>query len=196
VIGAIVLAAGASSRMGRPKAWLTLGPGGLAFVDAIRSTLFAAGVSEIRVVASPGLTPPIAGAVINPDPSAGMLSSLHCGLRAFRDGLEAVLVWPVDHPVVKPDTLLAMLAALRRHRAPVIVPTYQGRRGHPVLFASAVFPELLAADPSRGARAVVHAHEERIELPVPDPGVVLDVDTPERYARLLEELGPSPSELV
>jgi len=190
VIGAIVLAAGSSSRMGRAKAQLPAGPNGRSFVDTISETLAGAGVSEVRIVVAPGSTQAPRQAVVNPDPSAGMLSSVQCGLRAFREWPDAVFVWPVDHPLVERDTVLAMAAAFQRTGAPVIVPTHGGRRGHPVLFAARVVPELLAADPSLGARSVVHAHDDRLELPVPDPGVVADIDTPEDYARVFGEVAP------
>jgi len=179
-----VLAAGSSLRMGRPKATLTTGPGGRTFVGAILETLVAAGVSDVRVVVAPGLEGLGEDGVANPDPSAGMLSSVQCGLRAFTQPPQAVLVWPVDHPLVTVESVVAMIAAYRESDAPVIVPTYEGRRGHPVLFAARLIPELLRADPARGAREVVHAHADRIELPTNDPGVVEDVDTPDDYARL------------
>jgi len=179
-----VLAAGSSSRMGRPKATLTTGPGGRTFVGAILETLVAAGVSDVRVVVAPGFNKFTEDGVANPDPSAGMLSSVQCGLRAFRQRPDAVLVWPVDHPLVTPASLAAMIAAYRRMNPPVVVPTYRGRRGHPVLFAARLIPELLGADPNRGAREVVHAHDDRVELETDDPGVVEDIDTPEDYARL------------
>jgi molybdenum cofactor cytidylyltransferase len=184
MIGAIVLAAGSSSRMGRSKATLTMGPLGRTFVDAIAETLDAAGVSAVRVVVAPGLDRTPRSGVVNPNPSAGMLSSVQCGLRAFQDPLDAVLVWPVDHPLVERGTVLAMIAAFRRDGAPIVVPTHGGRRGHPVLFAACVFPELLTADPSCGARAVVHAHDNRLELAVADRGVIQDIDTPDDYARI------------
>ena len=184
MIGAIVLAAGSSSRMGRSKATLTLGPLGRTFVDAIAETLDAAGVAAVRVVVAPGLDRTPRNGVVNPDPSAGMLSSVQCGLRAFREDLDAVLVWPVDHPLVEHETVLAMIAAFRREGTPVVVPIHDGRRGHPVLFAARVIPELLTADPSRCAAAVVHAHDDRLELAVADRGVIQDIDTPEDYTQI------------
>ena len=185
MIGAIVLAAGSSSRMGRKKADLPVGPHGGTFLDRIIETLDAAGVVAVRVVLAPGRERLRRNAVLNPDPSAGMLSSIQCGLRAFPKDLEAVFVWPVDHPLVKLETIVAMIAAFRTSDAPIVVPTHEGRRGHPVLFAAGLIPELLVADPSRGAAAVVHAHDDRVELAVHDPGVIADIDTPEDYARLL-----------
>ena len=184
MIGAIVLAAGSSSRMGRAKAHLKTGPRGRTFVDTITETLAGAGVSAVRVVVAPGLPRLPEHAVVNPDPGAGMLSSLQCGLRAFRDELDAAFVWPVDHPLVERDTLVEMIAAFRREGAPIVVPTHGGKRGHPVLFAACVFPELLGADPSGGARTVVHAHDDRLELAVADCGVIENIDTPEDYARV------------
>jgi len=179
-----VLAAGSSSRMGRPKATLTTGPAGRTFVGAILETLVAAGVSDVRVVVAPGQGGLTEDGVANSDPSAGMLSSVQCGLRAFRQQPDAVLVWPVDHPLVKVESLAAMIAAYREINPPVVVPTFEGRRGHPVLFAARLIPELLGADPSRGAREVVHAHDDRLELATNDPGVIEDIDTPEDYERL------------
>jgi molybdenum cofactor cytidylyltransferase len=185
VIGAVILAAGAGSRMGRDKATLRIGPGGPTFVDKIEKTLEEAGVDAVRVVVAPGRTRPSRHAVVNPNPAAGMLSSIHCGLHAFEDELDALLIWPVDHPSVTTATVVAIIDAYRDEGSPIVVPTYQGRRGHPVLFAASTFRELIAADPSQGARAVVHAHTDRLELAVDDPGVVADIDTPEDYARLM-----------
>jgi len=184
MIGAIVLAAGSSSRMGRAKAHLPTGPLGRTFVDTITETLAETGVSAVRVVVAHGLPRLPQHAVVNPDPSAGMLSSVQCGLRAFGEELDAVFIWPVDHPLVERDTVVAMIAAFRSTGAPIVVPTHGGRRGHPVLFAACVFLELLSADPSGGARTVVHAHDDRLELAVADCGVLEDIDTPEDYARV------------
>ena len=184
MIGAIVLAAGSSSRMGKSKAELRTGPGGRTFVETIEGTLAGAGVSAVRIVVAPGAPRPPERGVVNPDPSQGMLSSVHCGLRAFPEDLEAVFVWPVDHPLVGRDTVVAMIGAFRASGAPVVVPTHEGRRGHPVLFAARVFSELMAASPSLGARAVVKAHDDRLELAVADGNVLEDIDTPEDYARV------------
>ena len=184
MIAAIVLAAGASSRMGHAKAMLTLGPAGPTFVDAITDTLRAADVPVWRIVVAPGFAARGDHDVVNPDPSLGMLSSIQCGLGDFPEPPDAVLVWPVDHPLVAPETVRAILAAFKSANTPVVVPTYKGRRGHPVLFAARVFPELLAADRSHGAREVVHAHDDRVELEVSDPGVIEDIDTPADYERV------------
>lgn len=191
MIGAVVLAAGASSRMGRPKAAMTVGPHGPTFLDAILTSLDAAGVAAVRVVVPPGQERRDARDVVNPNPADGMLSSVQCGLRALPSGVDAVFVWPVDHPLVERATIVAMIAAWGAGGAPVVVPTHDGRRGHPVLFAASVLPELFTADVARGAAAVVRAHADRLELPVSDGGVLQDVDTPEDYVRLI--VAPSPA---
>lgn len=184
MIGAIVLAAGASSRMGVSKASLTTGPGGPTFLESIRDALREAGVRIVRVVvATEGA--PGEETVLNSDPSRGMLSSVQCGLRALPPVVDAVLVWPVDHPFVTAATVTALIDSFLSARPPIVVPTFGGRRGHPVLFAWRVVPELLAADLNAGARAVVHAHPERLDLAVGDPGIVADIDTPEDYRRIL-----------
>ena len=181
--------------MGRPKADLALAPHGLTFAEAIAETLSASGVSVVRLIVAPGSGRRGVDVVVNPDPGAGMLSSIHCGLRALPHGLQGVLVWPVDHPLVGRATVVAMIDALRSSGAPIVVPTHDGRRGHPVLFSARVLPELLEADASRGAVAVVKAHDDRLELPVPDRGVLCDIDSPEDYERLVSTLGETSPEI-
>jgi molybdenum cofactor cytidylyltransferase len=179
VIAAVVLAAGSSSRMGAPKARLAADER-TTFLSRILATLREADVRVVRVVTAPDMTG-VPNAVVNPDPSRGMLSSVQCGLRELPEGCEAVLLWPVDHPAVTPQTVRSLIDAFRSGGHPAVVPVHGGQRGHPVLFAAHLVAELLSADPAVGARAVVHAHADRLELSVGDAGVVLDVDTPEDY---------------
>ena len=165
--------------MGRDKATLTIGPDGPTFIEAIMATLDAAGVGQVRVVVAPGKIGRHRGEIVNPDPERGMLSSIQCGLTSLEPAIAAALIWPVDHPFVAAASVRGIIDAFRAKRAPIVVPTYDGRRGHPVLFSRSTFDELLTADPAEGARAVVHAHGDRIELPVDDAGVLADIDTPE-----------------
>ena len=180
--GAVVLAAGASSRMGRDKAGLTL-PGGRSFLDTIRHTLSLLRIDAVSVVVAPDAASAGEGVVVNPDPSRGMLSSVQCGLSALPEGTDVVLVWPVDHPRVGLGTLATLIAACRAHAAPVVVPKYSGKRGHPVLFAGAALEELRALPLTATAADVVHAHEDRLEREVGDAGVVDDIDDAEAYER-------------
>ena len=190
MIGAIVLAAGSSSRIGRPKALLPLE--GTTFLSRILATLRASGVPTVRVVLGhhaeeirAAVTLPADAAVVNPTPEAGMLSSVRRGVRALPEEVDGFLLWPVDHPTVLPDTVRKLIDAFRAGSSPIVVPVHAGRRGHPVLFAARVKDEILRAPDALGARAVVAAHEDAVRaVEVHDPGVLADVDTPEAYARI------------
>jgi len=195
VIG-IVLAAGASSRMGRPKALLPIGTE--TFVSRVCRVLAEGGVDDVIVVVGPetsdvGLALERAGVlariVENPERDQGQLTSLQVGLvAADRPGVEAVLVQLVDAPLVAPSTVRAVLEAFRRTRAPIVRPAFGARHGHPVIFARSIFDDLRTADPVVGARAVVRAHAARgVDVPVDDPGACQDIDTPEDYERLIGE---------
>ena len=97
---------------------------------------------------------------------------------------EAVVVLPVDHPMVKARTVMALIAAYRDSAAPIVRPVYQGKAGHPVLFSATVFDELLHEELAEGARSVVRGHADQcVSVEVEDRGVVVDIDTPSEYER-------------
>ena len=198
MISAILLAAGASSRMGSPKALLRTG--NRTFVRAILETLRSAGVTDAVVVIRSGQPKVIAEIeatgfarhVLNPRPDDGQLSSLLAGLDAVdRDGVEGVLVTLVDVPLIGADAVRALIARARASDAAILRAVHQGRHGHPVLFKRAVFDALRSADPALGAKAVLQGHAvDNVETG--DPAVTEDVDTPEDYRRLLTSRMPNP----
>lgn len=169
--------------MGIPKWSLPAGDRAETFLDAIVATLRESAVTVVRVVVRPEFPRSGAPFVINPDPDRGMLSSLQCGLRALPPEWEAALAWPVDHPLVTADTVKRLILAFEKSRAPIVVPIHDGTRGHPALFSASVLPEIDAADPAEGARAVVHAHGDRLDLPVDDAGVTTGIDDAAGYRR-------------
>lgn len=179
--------------MGRPKAALTVAPGGATFVAAIADTIERTSVRDLVVVAGAhplAVREALAGRAVpvidNPRWRDGQLSSLLAGLAAV-DGseVEAVLVALVDCPLVRAATVDALLEAWRRTRAPIVRPTHAGRHGHPVIFDRAVFEDLRAAPPDRGAKAVLQQHAGTVvDLPVDDAGVLADIDTPADYDAL------------
>jgi len=191
----VVLAAGASRRMGSPKAALL--HEGRTFVACVLGALHGAGVHDVVVVtgaAEQAIADALpAGAAVtlarNPDPERGQLSSLKTGLRRLTDvapRADAVVVALVDHPAVASATVRALLdAAQALPGAAIVVPAHGGRRGHPVLFARALWAELLATPDESGARAVVRADPARVvEVAVDDRGILVDVDTPDDLRRL------------
>ena len=192
MIPAIVLAAGASTRMGRPKAMLEAG--GRTFLRGILETLRAGGVADALVVVRPGDAAAIAEiaatgfgrAVVNARADEGQLSSLVAGLDAI-DGpdVEAALVTLVDVPLMTPATVRLLLARAVISAAPILRAVHHGRHGHPVIFKRRLFDALRQADPSAGAKAVLRAHEVE-DVEVPDPGVAEDIDTPADYTRVLD----------
>jgi molybdenum cofactor cytidylyltransferase len=123
--------------------------------------------------------------VVNEDWERGMLGSILAGVAAAdAEGADAVLVHPVDHPLVAEATVERVAEALRAG-AIIAVPSHGGRRGHPGGFARAAWPALRAAPASEGARAVLAAHPEWVVHVDGDPGCVAGIDTPADYARLL-----------
>jgi molybdenum cofactor cytidylyltransferase len=190
-LGAIVLAAGASSRMGRPKALLPLASG-RTFVEAIAHTLGEARLDPIVVVARPELAASL-GAVlpattvvaVNHMPDRGQLSSLLVGLEAL-GWPGAALVTLVDLPLVRVETVSALVSAWEGSGAPVVRPITRGRHGHPVVLGGPVLAALAEADLHSGAKPIIRAFAARaLDVEVDDPGTLNDVDTPEDFARFL-----------
>jgi CTP:molybdopterin cytidylyltransferase MocA len=180
--------------MGRAKAVLPLGATGETVLARVIRGLVAGGAVDVTVVAGAHID-----AVRSAMPSTdgrirlvehlgwqqGQLSSLIAGLDAVADPqLEAVMVTLVDVPLVRPDTVAALLAAWRATRAPITRPVDGDRHGHPVIFDASVFDELRAADPRVGAKAVFARHRTRIlDVPVKDEGAFIDLHTPADYER-------------
>lgn len=170
-------------------------PPGLTFLGHLVREARAAGLERIFVVGRSGDEPVRAEAaahavvfVENRRADEGQLSSLQAGMAAasgaLRHQLAAVLLMPVDVPLISAASIEALLAAAAGSPAVIVRAAHGGRHGHPVLFKQPVFEELFAADPAVGARAVVRADPARVQdVEVNDPGVTIDVDTPDDYRR-------------
>jgi len=119
--------------------------------------------------------------VLNANYPLGQLSSLQVGLAAAGNA-DAILMCLVDHPDISHEVVDQVIGAFESAQAPIVIPTHQGRRGHPTLFARPLFAELQAAPLDEGARVVVRAHSDQIlELPINDDEILADLDTPEQY---------------
>ncbi len=203
-IVSIVLAAGASTRMGRPKALLPVGDG--TFLTRVVTVLAGVGAQPIIVVSGSAHeairaaldTAGLAAAVVrNPAPERGQLSSLLTGLEAL-SGPDATgaLVWPVDVPLVSAGTVARLVAAFAGSGAPIVRPGRGAEHGHPVIFARETFDHLRRADPATGARSVVRAFGNRVlDVEIDDPGAFIDIDTPDDYERHVTSgpLSPRPN---
>ena len=198
MIRAIVLAAGASSRMGQAKAALPLGTTGDTVLARVVRTLLTAGLPSVTVVAGAHIDAvraampafePRAHVVEHLGWAQGQLSSLLAGLAAVDDPqLEAVLVTLVDVPLVRPDSVAAIVHAWRQTRAPIVRPVDGQRHGHPVVFDRIVFDDLRHADQQVGAKAVFATHaSRRLDVPIKDAGAFVDMDTPDDYRTIQNE---------
>jgi molybdenum cofactor cytidylyltransferase len=190
MIAAIVLSAGESRRMGSPKALLPIK--GTTFIEEIVSSLKATKVAKIIVVL--GHNPEqvkskveslSVSVVINPDYLKGQLSSLIAAIRSLQADaakVDGVLVHLVDHPFISRSVVNEMIDSFFKSKKLIVIPTHKGKRGHPVLLSSRLFPELLNAPLDQGANTVVRAHrDETLELETDDKGVIIDIDTPDEY---------------
>lgn len=195
MIVAVILAAGDSSRMGSPKALLKIGE--CSFIRQICGMYEKSDVDKIIVVSQPDATAihhelegKYIAVVPNPDYPKGQLSSVITGVDAAEKlHAEAVLIHPVDHPAVGEVVVNSLINAYRRDKSLLVIPTYNGERGHPVLFSSELFQELRQAPLTVGARDVVRKHaRSTTEIEVGDKGVILDIDTREDYENLRRNL--------
>ncbi len=190
IIG-IILAAGEGRRMGGPKALLRIE--GESFLARAARVLTAGGAQRVvavlghqakRVRREAGCRDDVVFAE-NPGYRDGMLTSILRGLdQAEALGADAVLVHPVDHPLLEPQAVARVVAALEAG-AVVAVPSFENRRGHPAGFARAAWAALRAAPADRGARAVLADHPEWVVHVAGDEGCVRGINTPEEYARLI-----------
>jgi CTP:molybdopterin cytidylyltransferase MocA len=121
--------------------------------------------------------------VVNPDPDRGRTGSVQAGLRALVGPVRAVFVQPVDCPIIRPETYLALAAALGSVH--VAIPAYRGKRGHPPLLSKQMIPHILAAGPDEPLRELLQARTADGRLvEVDDPGVLVNVDRPEDLRQL------------
>ncbi|MHB2021504.1 MAG: selenium cofactor biosynthesis protein YqeC [Candidatus Xenobia bacterium] len=179
-VAAVLLAAGRGSRMGRFK--LLESVRGKPLVQHALDALFASPVDEIVLVTGHGgsairaaVTPrdPRLRIVCNERYEEGMATSLSAGIAATPRDASRCLVALGDMPALQPETIHRLLA----EDAPIVAPSYQGRRGHPVAFGATLRNELTTLQGDVGAREVLLRHGV-VEIDVDDPGVLLDVDTP------------------
>jgi molybdenum cofactor cytidylyltransferase len=201
-VGAIILAAGKSTRMGEPKQLLRLGQSTV--LGQTIENIRGAGVDEIVLVLGssaetirqqfPASTFEGLRVVVNQAYGQGMASSLREGLSALDPQIDAALIVLADQPFIRPETFGQIVDHYRRSDAQIVIPTYKGFRGNPVLLDRSVFPEITELGGDIGCRAIFGSHLEGIvKAEVEDVGILLDIDNKADYERL-QRFGQSKQE--
>lgn len=189
-VGAVVLAAGLSTRMGQPK--MVLPWGKVTIIEKVVITLREAGIETIVVItggahqevlkALNGLNVTI---IFNPQYYNGeMLNSLQVGLQSLPPNVRGALIVLGDQPFMQKETIEKVVQAFLKTDSPLVIPSFQMRRGHPWLIARQLWEEVLEIAPPNTLRSFLQAHQEKILYVVVDtPTIFWDIDTPEDYER-------------
>jgi molybdenum cofactor cytidylyltransferase len=203
-IAAILLAAGESRRMGQPKMLL---PWGATTVLGQVVSIFSAGLSsklDRRIDPEPEILIVTGGAhtlveaevarlakqyplrmVYNPNYAlGGMVSSIQAGLMALGPEIIAALIGLGDQPQVREKTVRQICTAFEQTGSPIVIPSFQNRRGHPWLVTRPLWPELLALPSTTSPRQFLDVHAAQIEYIPADESILQDLDTPEDYNSL------------
>jgi molybdenum cofactor cytidylyltransferase len=191
MLAAVILSGGASTRMGSPKALLAYQ--GRPFLEHLLEVTAHRQIGVRRVVLG-AHAEPVAKAidlkpdeiVINEDWEKGQLTSIQAALRSLPPGTDGIILCLIDHPLISADLVQELIECFYKSRKPIVLPLYQGRRGHPVIFSSALYDELLHAPLETGARAVVWAHSAEVEeLRTNEEGCVLNLNDPDTVKKAL-----------
>jgi 4-nitrophenyl phosphatase len=190
-VAAVILAAGASTRFGRPKQLLDWE--GVPLLAHVTDVALSSGLAPVAVVLGCGAEE--AHAALGERPvqflmnwrwESGLSTSVRVGLAAIPPEADAVVFLQCDQPLISSDLLRALVACFEETGAAIVYPTHDGRRGTPVLFARRLFPELAAISGDEGGRVVIARHPDEVAtVEVADPDVLTDVDTPADYERLV-----------
>lgn len=190
-VWAVVLAAGYSSRMGCFKPMLDIG--GSPAIERVIHTLLQGGISSVVVVTGhqQQLLEPIisrmgAHNVVNERFPEGMFTSVQKGISVLPEDISGCLLTLVDYPLIEPEVIRLLLDRHEVHPGQFLVPTFQGKKGHPLMIPLHYRQEILADQGKEGLKGITRRHEEQvIRVPVETESVVLDMDTPEAYQELL-----------
>ena len=191
MVSAVLLAAGLSSRMGRAKQLLVLGDKPV--VRRCLDALLDAGIRDIVVVINlqgGAIAETLCGApvniLVNDIPNSDMAESMRIGLRGLGHKPTGVLVCLSDHPLVSAKTIGVLCNEHRADQEKIIVPIYNGRRGHPTLFPATIIQELFSG---MTLRDIIRSNPQRVRsVDVDDEGIVLDMDTEEDYRTMVEKI--------
>ena len=185
MITCILLSAGLSQRFGSPKALAQLN--NKPIIEHLQHMLLETRTDEIIVVLgayAEQIKPYLLNHkhvkfVYNKDYNFGQTSSFKAGLRAISDDVQGILLLPVDHPLIRPQTVDQIIECFLNDPSKIVLPAFEGRKGHPPLFPASLKREFLALDDQIGLNTIAHAHQkETVIFPVEDPGVTKSFNTP------------------
>ena len=194
MISAILLAAGESRRMGQFKQLLRLGD--KSFVEHCVDNLLASRLGEIIVVTGHrhldvrrALGDRKVKYAHNENYHSGMTSSIKRGVESLSDKTQAFVLSLVDQPEIGPNVVDQIIAEFEKSRAPIVIPTYSGRNGHPILLDIKFKLDIQNLGPQEDLRRIVRGHRDQTaRVEVPEPAVLEDFDLPEDYERVLRRL--------
>jgi molybdenum cofactor cytidylyltransferase len=193
MLAAVILSGGASRRMGSPKALLPFQ--GRPFLEHLLDVTKHPKIGTRRVVLGAHAEHIGKEVALNPEEvvineywEQGQLSSIQAALRSLPTGTDGILLCLIDHPLVSRALVNGLVELFYATQAPIVVPVFEGRRGHPVIFSAAVYAELEKAPLELGARSVVWAHKNEVsEYITPEEGCVVNLNDPGAFARIARE---------
>ena len=192
MLAAVILSGGASRRMGTPKALLPYRGG--TFLEHLLKVTGHPRIGWRRVVLGADAGAIVAGTefradeiIINDNWEDGQLSSIQAGVRSLPERTDGMLLCLIDHPLISRELVGELVERFYFSGKAIVLPVYKGRRGHPVIFATRLYEELLSAPLETGARAVVWAHREEVcEMETNEEGCVLNLNDPDALAKARE----------
>jgi molybdenum cofactor cytidylyltransferase len=191
MLATVILSGGASSRMGSPKALLPYQ--GRPFLEHLLDITTRPEIGARKVVLGADADSIVKAIplkaneiVINPDWEKGQLSSIQAAVRKLPAGTDGMLLCLIDHPLISAALVGELIERFDTSRKSIVLPVFEGRRGHPVIFSASLYKELLNAPLETGARAVVWAHADEVEeVLTNEEGCVLNLNDPETLHRAI-----------
>jgi molybdenum cofactor cytidylyltransferase len=187
MLAAVILSGGSSSRMGSPKALLPYH--GRPFLEHLLVLSKHPKIGSRRVVLGPHAEPIARSVDLDPDEIVindewrnGQLSSIRAAIRSLPEGTAGLLMFLIDHPLISGSLVSGLIQHFYETRAPIVVPVYEGKRGHPVIFSAGLYGELERAPLDVGARSVVWAHDKQVsEFATTEEGCILNLNDPRAF---------------